>query len=46
MGLPPWGGKDMSAGGKPMKKIAIRTLAIAGGLVAVLVAGGASSGLK
>jgi hypothetical protein len=46
MGLPPWGGKDMSAGGKPMKKIAIRTLAIAGGLVAVMVAGGAGLGIR
>jgi hypothetical protein len=36
----------MSAGGKPMKKIAIRTLAIAGGLVAVMVAGGAGFGIK
>ena len=29
-----------------MKKIAIRTLAIAGGLIAVLVAGGAGMGAK
>jgi len=36
----------MTQGGIPVKKIAVRVAAVAGGLVAVLLAGGASFSIR